>query len=129
MKNKHPDLIAPTRQLLRASGLHYVIENVEGAPLVDPFMLCGAMFGLRTYRHRIFETTFPVQLPGHPPHTAKTTKMGRAPKTGEMMHVVGHFSGVKEAREAMGIDWGTRETLREAIPPVYTKWIGSQMPV
>src|SRR4051794_38162937 len=42
----HPDLIAPTRAMLKASGLPYVIENVPGAPLVEPVTLCGTMFGL-----------------------------------------------------------------------------------
>ena len=30
---QHPDLIEPTRAMLTASGLPWVIENVEGAPL------------------------------------------------------------------------------------------------
>src|SRR5688572_1791069 len=49
----HPDLVASTREALKRIGLPYVIENVEGAPLLDPITLCGAMFGLRTYRHRL----------------------------------------------------------------------------
>ena len=122
-KNAHPDLIAPIRKRLRASGIPYVIENVDGAPLIDPITLCGAMFNLQTYRHRIFECSFPIAQPFHPPHKAKTTKMGRPPKAGEFMHVVGNFSGVKAARKAMGIDWMSRDELSEAIPPVYSKFI------
>src|SRR5690606_6239024 len=52
-RNDHPDLIGPTRALLESIGLPWVIENVPGAPLRDPVTLCGAMFGLRTYRHRL----------------------------------------------------------------------------
>src|SRR5262245_59659 len=39
---KHEDLIAPTREYLQATGLPYVIENVEGAPLIDPVRICGS---------------------------------------------------------------------------------------
>ena len=63
----HPDLVDPTRQLLIASGKPYVIENVMGAPLRNPTMLCGTMFGLGTgdaelRRHRIFETNWNLRL-------------------------------------------------------------------
>jgi DNA (cytosine-5)-methyltransferase 1 len=127
-QNEHPDLIGPTRERLDAIGLPYVIENVVGAPLIDPVMLCGGMFpGLRVYRHRLFETNWPLAQPSHPPHTAKITKMGRPPQPDEFMHVVGHFAGVKQAREAMGIDWMTRNELKEAIPPAYTSWIAGKL--
>lgn len=123
--NEHPDLIRPLRALLVDLGLPYVIENVEGAPLHSPVMICGGMFpGLRVYRHRLFETTFPVAIPAHPEHAAKLTKMGRPPRDGEFMHVVGNFSGVAAARRAMGIPWMTRDELREAIPPAYTGFLG-----
>ena len=36
---KHLDLIAPVRARLAASGAPYVIENVMGAPLLNPIML------------------------------------------------------------------------------------------
>lgn len=121
---EHPDLIPPLRAKLRASGLPYVIENVIGAPLLQPIELCGAMFRLRVYRHRLFECSFPVAQPMHPPHDAPLRKMGRPPQPGEFMHVVGNFSGVQQAREAMGIDWMMRDELREAIPPAYTEYVG-----
>lgn len=126
--NDHPDLIEPTRELLLELGKPYVIENVVGAPLLDPVLLCGSMFdGLQTYRHRLFESNFDIQVPEHPAHVARLTKMGRTPIEGEFMHVVGNFSGVKKARAAMGIDWMVRDELREAIPPAYTEFIGRQM--
>lgn len=125
MKNDHPDLIEPIRRRLIAAGIPYCIENVVGAPLLDPIELCGAMFPrLLVYRHRLFECSFPVEQPAHPEHRWPLRKMGRPPRDREFMHVVGHFSDVKRAREAMGIDWMTRETLREAIPPEYATYIG-----
>jgi len=127
MGNEHPDFIAPTRELLLELGLPFVIENVPGAPLKDPFELCGSMFGLGTYRHRLFETNFYVDVPEHPKHVARTTKMGRKPVDGEMMHVVGNFSGVEKAKRAMGIDWMNRDGLRESIPPAYSEYIGNYL--
>jgi DNA (cytosine-5)-methyltransferase 1 len=127
MGNEHPDLVEPSRELLDRIGLPYVIENVPGAPLNNPVELCGAMFNLGTYRHRLFETNWDLTPPPHPPHTKRTTKMGRAPVEGEMMHVVGNFSGVAKARKAMGIDWMNRDELREAIPPLYSQYIGWQL--
>lgn len=126
---EHPDLITPTRELLIRLGIPAVIENVEGAPLRDPTMLCGAMFGIRTYRHRLFETLngFHFTAPPHPEHTVPLTKMGRRPEPGTMMFIVGNFIGVDEAREVMGMPWASRNGLREAIPPVYTLHIGMQL--
>ena len=107
----------------KASGVPWCIENVPGAPLIEPIELCGAMFGLRTYRHRLFECSFPIEAPLHPEHVAAVTKMGRPPKPGQFMHVVGNFSGVKQAREAMDIPWMPRDRLREAIPPAFSDYI------
>ena len=124
--NDHPDLIGSIRQRLYASNAHYVIENVVGAPLIGPIELCGAMFGLRTYRHRLFECSFPVSTPPHPAHEVPTKKMGRPPNPGEFIHVVGNFSGINQAREAMGIQWMPRNKLREAIPPAYSEYLGQE---
>lgn len=62
----HVELIEPVRELLQATGKPYVIENVPGAPLLGPVILCGTMFGLKTEcgaqlrRHRLFETNWPL---------------------------------------------------------------------
>lgn len=98
-----------------------------GSPLISPVELCGSMFGLRTYRHRLFETSFPVTVPEHPEHTAPQAKMGWPPKEGEFIHVVGNFSGVDYARKAMNIDWMNRNEMAQAIPPAYTEYLGWQL--
>lgn len=126
--NEHPDLVGPARDLLIGTGLSYVIENVQGAPLHDPQVLEGQMFdGLRTVRPRYFETNWPLDVPvlrlSRPPQT----KMGRPPRDGEWMQVVGHFSDVAAGRDAMGIDWMTQAELAQAIPPAYTELIGAQL--
>jgi len=126
-KNSHPEMIALVREALIVAGKPYIIENVVGAPLLAPILLCGLSFGLGVYRHRLFESIVPVSAPFHPCHTAPTAKMGRPPKPGEMMHVVGNYSGAEQARLAMEIDWMTRDELREAIPPSYTRFLGQQL--
>lgn len=127
--NTHPDLVAPVRDLLETTGKPYVIENVPGAPLVNPVVLEGQMFpGLRTQRKRLFETNWPLDVPIlRPPPPARNAKMGRPVTPGEWMHVVGHFSGLSEAREAMGIDWMGQHELAQAIPPAYTEFIGRRL--
>ena len=126
--NDHPDLVAPTRDLLDAAGLPYVIENVRGAPLRDPAELCGCMFdGLGVYRERWFETNWHYVAPPHREHSEPITKMGRPPVDGHRMHVVGNFAGVAQARQAMRIGWMVRDELREAIPPEYTAHVGAAL--
>jgi DNA (cytosine-5)-methyltransferase 1 len=127
----HPDLIAPTREALEELGLPYVIENVEDAAgeLKSPITLCGESFGLRTYRHRLFEAGGGFTLTGmpHPEHVAPLRKMGRAPRPGEYIHAVGNFSGVEQVRQDYGVPWMNREGIRECIPPAYTEYIGRRL--
>ncbi|TQS43745.1 DNA cytosine methyltransferase [Cryptosporangium phraense] len=129
-RNDHPDLIGPMRDAVLPLGKPYVIENVEDAraDLRDPVELCGAMFPeLNVYRHRLFESNVPLFVPVHPVHVEPQVKMGRPPRPGHRMHVIGNFSGVAAGRVAMGIDWMTRDDLREAIPPAYTHFLGGQV--
>ena len=76
-EGRHLDLIPATRALLRESGVPHVIENVPGAPLggegAPPLRLCGTMFGLDVFRHRLFETTFPVSPPCACDHSNRST--------------------------------------------------------
>ncbi len=64
-KANHEKLIPALRDELKRCGKPYIIENVAGArrELASPVMLCGSMFGLRTQRHRFFETSFAVLPP------------------------------------------------------------------
>jgi DNA (cytosine-5)-methyltransferase 1 len=123
----YPDLIEATRAELIATGKLYVIENVPGSPLINPVELCGAMFGLRTYRHRLFESNFTITPPEHPEHLFKNAKMGRPAKDNEFIQYVGHFPGVKEVGEMVGTPWLGQYELAQSIPPQYTKFIGNQL--
>ena len=123
------DLIPQTREALVLSGKPYVIENVKGAPLIDPIQLCGSSFGLKVRRHRIFESN--LELVGSVcDHKAQGRPVGvygsmrdEIPKGGKTA------TSIEEAREAMGINWMLWGDLVEAIPPVYTEFIGKQLMV
>jgi DNA (cytosine-5)-methyltransferase 1 len=125
---KHPDLVAPVRDLLARTGLPYVIENVPEAPLRNDLTLCGEMFGLRVHRHRRFEIGgFPVRQIPHRPHRLSGARDNCHVEEGFTRMVVGHFSNLADARDAMGIDWMNRYELAQAIPPAYTEYIGRQL--
>lgn len=136
-RNAHewPRLIEPVREMLIKSGKPYVIENVEGAPLLDPVVLCGTMFkGLRVLRHRLFEANFQIIAPSHGKHPLCHTldkRKSHYGKTNDMVDFVSVNGGgncsVAAARDAMGIDWMTKDEMNEAIPPAYTEYIGKQL--
>jgi len=124
---KHPDLIGPVRQLLQASGVPWVIENVPGAPLQADAVLCGSHFGLPLRRHRVFEASFPLSKPpacdhsrpvvgvyGHP-HGKRGAWPGMLPST------------LQTWRDAMGMPWATAKGLAQAIPPAYAQWIAEHL--
>lgn len=124
---KYPDLVARVRALLQGSGRSWVIENVPGAPLMDPVMLCGQMFGLNVYRHRLFETSEMVLQIPHIGHRLPCPKAGRRGILSGPISVCGHIPQMSYARRAMGIDWMARDELAQAIPPAYARWIGEQL--
>lgn len=122
---EYPDLISSFRELLIKTGRPYVIENVPGAPLINPIFLNGAMFGLLVHRPRYFECSFPVEQPAMP-RVKAPVKMGRPVKEGDIIQPVGHFSGVSYARKQMQIGWMNQKELSQAIPPAYTRYIANQ---
>ena len=147
---EHPDLIGPVRDALNALGTPYVIENVPGAPLIDPILLCGTMFGLQTRegsqlrRHRLFESPSlfallppcqhndgsPIGVYGggqHPARRKPATVLPHPVGCGRRLrHPLDHF-GTDARMEAMQIDWMTGKELSQAIPPAYTEFVGLQM--
>lgn len=74
--SRYPDLLDPIRQRLNGSKSLTVIENVPGSPIRADITLCGAMFGLRSYRHRHFECNFPIGAPPHPKHLVRVNRRG-----------------------------------------------------
>ena len=127
----YPDLIPPVRERLSASGLPWVMENVEGAPLINPVMLCGSMFGLGVRRHRLFESpalsrslVFTAAACRHDRIFLCVTGHGTPSWVREKL---GRCQTAAESRAAMGIEWMNRDELSQAIPPAYTEWLGRQL--
>ena len=126
---EYDDLVAATRERLKATGLPYVIENVVGAPLIDPIQLCGSSFGLgangrELRRHRLFECSFPILAPACQ-HQKPVVGVYGTGGGGQMTR--GYKGTPEEYREAMGIDWATRAEIAQAIPPAYTEFIGRRL--
>jgi DNA (cytosine-5)-methyltransferase 1 len=137
----YPDLITPVRELLRSTGLPYVIENVEGSPLVKPVLICGTMLDppMEVQRHRLFESNWALDHPMWPCRH-KLNGRDRYPG-GRSKQRTGSNRGLVRAtveigswdipmvvqQQAMGVDWMTLEELSESIPPAYTEFIGAQL--
>ena len=82
---EYPLLILPLVEMLEGLGKPYCIENVMGAKAGNKTLvkrglemhglragfLCGTMFGLPFYRHRLFATNFLWLAPSHPKHIVK----------------------------------------------------------
>lgn len=141
LKDKeYPQLVPQTREMLEAAGVPFVIENVPGAPLRPDMTLCGQMFGLPLYRHRIFELSFPAMVLGHPRHrevigrgrllncrakgTLKASSAHGSWGKGGVVTVAGHQFKKRDGQAALGIDWMTRAEMAQSIPPAYSEFIG-----
>lgn len=134
----YPDMIPELRELLIATGIPYVIENVDTAPLRDPVLLCGTMFPeLRVIRHRCFETSIYMVGPPHPrgPHPRCFTYDKRKAHYGKLDEWTAYVTitgggncSVEAARDAMGIRWASmRGELTQSIPPAYTRYVGLRL--
>jgi len=127
-------MLAETVRLLEETGLPWVCENVVGPNVRMAgwwFVLCGSMFDLGVRRHRRFGASFLVM----PPPCRHDTQARPVSVTG---HPVGpnaapgplndwKWRTVQEGKDAMGMYWGDRRGVAQAIPPAYTEFIGAQL--
>ncbi len=134
MASPQPMLIDAVIIALTKAKRAWVVENVEGAPLVrssDLFgnhgaVVCGTGLGLRIQRHRIFESNVPLSstdckhvCAAMNPHN----QYGR-----DLMYAeFGRHDPEKTWRKEMGVEWMGRYEAREAIPPAYSEFIGRQL--
>lgn len=138
----YPELLAPTMDMLEASGRPYVVENVERAPLLG-IVLCGLNFSLPVYRHRRFGSNLFLMQPSHIGHDVVigAGRMVNDRRKGSLNNgsakgawgkqtivtVAGGQCRKDEAERALGIDWMSKAELMQAIPPAYTEFIGKQL--
>lgn len=143
--NTHPELVEPTRDALVASGLPWVIENVVGAPLIDPLVLCGTEFGmvapdvdgvlLKVVRHRLFESSIPLMGNGGCRHdrSIQTATIygaggGWAPAHRDSPdRRGGYIPATSVIQKLLGIDWMTKHEMSQVVPPVMAEHIGRQL--
>jgi DNA (cytosine-5)-methyltransferase 1 len=116
-QNGHQDLVAATRELLQATGLPYVIENLLRSPIRRDLILCGTALGLTVRRHRAFELSFAS--------SALRSICQHGPDNLAFDHGVKQLESAY--RDAMGCEWMSVKESREAIPPVYTEFIASRL--
>ncbi|KKL20390.1 hypothetical protein LCGC14_2455920, partial [marine sediment metagenome] len=139
-QDQHPDLVAAVRG--RLAPYVYVIENVVGAPLRDPVLLCGVERGLRLgqyvlRRHRLFESNYPLTAPGCGCHQGDGVTLGvyggGPTEKARSLHGKNPGGGRPQkanrdqARLIMGMPWALRYEINQAIPPAYSEYIGKQL--
>ena len=124
----HPNLLEETRTRLKSTGKPYVIENVVGAPMLEPITLCGTMFkGLRVIRHRLFECNFYVRRLRCGKHYIIKRKKKHSKEA--FVTIAGNTcTDLEGAKDAMGVDWMiSLSRVTQTIPPYYTQYIGKYL--
>lgn len=143
--NEHPDLVEDTRRALVDSGSPWVIENVVGAPLIDPIKLSGQHFNmvtedvdgvpLKLVRHRLFESSVDLTVPDefHANRDIQTASIygaggGWTPKHRDNPdRRGGYIPHTDVVKRLLGIDWMNKHELSQSIPPKFTEFIGRQL--
>ncbi len=103
VRDDHPNLIEPTRELLRATGLR---------------------------RHRLFESNIKLEaVPcAHERFTERRFPGSSNRPNGRTVCNVGEYRvPLAEQREAMQMPWSDLRGISQAVPPVFTEHIGSQL--
>ena len=134
------------------SYVPFSIENVVGARDVAQSMnlpismLCGTMFGLKVFRHRLFITDTPLEVELECSHEGKGVGARGINRTGlsspqyppdALANMYAPYSwyqpsrGTKdELHEAMGMEPGAMSSYRDltlALPPDYGEYVGCQL--
>ena len=134
---RYPDLLAPTREALMASGLPWIMENVATARMHHGVMLCGTALGLNVRRHRLFDSShflWPagvcrhhpdnINIYGHACWTYRPDPLNIRRDTGKARAVRVLLA---EGRCAFEVPWMSQQGASECIPPAYTEYLGKQL--
>lgn len=128
-------MLATTTARLRNAGVPWVVENVPGANMPGAYTLCGRSFGIaKLRRHRLFLTSFPMLVPpcgcsrrvqpiGVYGDLSRNDRVVRNSKDG----IPRLRAGVQTARDLLDCPWMEAHELTQAIPPVYTAFIGERL--
>jgi DNA (cytosine-5)-methyltransferase 1 len=150
LADQRVDLLTPTLEFLRPMDIPWVVENVQGSvpPLRPILKLHGGMFGLGVHRPRLFESNVMLLAPRMPECKEPVGVYGNAPDSRALWvrknpryrnngnwrtaanpkkSVLRAPSNLAHAQEAMGMDWADWHGTKEAIPPAYTEFIGTQL--
>lgn len=134
----HVSHIKETRDLLRASGRAWILENVPRAPMEQGILICGTALGLNVRRHRLFDSSHLLYGPGPCRHARSNINLyGHGAWTYEARSAEhAHWKRKNEqqsptpfhcAAEAFEVDWMTIHELAQAIPPAYTEYLARQL--
>jgi len=116
----HPNLIPLARSIAREFCDEWIIENVPQAPLHNPTVLNGGMFGLPLHYERAFETSYRVLEP------PRQTQLGRPNNAFAEHHANGGFQGSKalwKSAKGYSHDWPSKPLKRSAIPRAYINYL------
>ena len=130
---EYPKLIEVVRDLYRAWGGPWIIENIErgrAGRARRPFRrlrrdAVQLHVRPRTVPGPLVRGRFPLPAPpSHPRHDKPASKAGHW-KPGTVISVAGNCAPIKLARQVMDIDWTNRDELAESIPPYMTEYLGT----
>lgn len=159
--SKYDDLLTPGLAALRARWNHkpWICENVDDRSknvrrIMAPrdgetlIMLCGTMFGLPIWRHRLFLANFPLRRPeptgnkgvyrprGCRHETCPSDPITGKPRPWGIYHTKGDLipdggrtcRDAEHARQVMGshrlLPW---DKVKEGFPPAYAAWVGADL--
>jgi DNA (cytosine-5)-methyltransferase 1 len=135
--HKHVNFIPEVLDLVSEITIPVIIENVPQAPIRPDIILTGANFGLKLIRKRIFQLDNWFCLSPQEVHYRK-----RSVKNGDLITVAGTESHHRNKgclpyreigtrtifqlrKDLMEVGWmNDSHSVREAIPPKYTEFIG-----